>query len=258
MHLPIFLYSGLRRKNFAYIMGRETCRDGRMNKGWLEMLMGLGMVFLVASLFRGINETGAVVLQENPKHVVVLDAGHGGVDPGKVGVDGTLEKDINLSLVWKLKEMLEAADVEVVLTREIDEGLYQTEDANKKRADMIARCELIEKTDPTLTVSIHQNSYHEEYVKGAQVFYYAKSREGQRLAQILQAGFDQVLGEENTRQAKANDQYYLLLHTKSPTVIVECGFLSNWEEAAKLADENYQEKLAWAIHMGILQYLNES
>lgn len=229
-----------------------------MRRGWLEMIMGLGMVFLVTTLFRGINETGAVVLQEERSPVVVLDAGHGGVDPGKVGVDGTLEKDINLSIAFKLKEMLEAADVKVVLTRENDEGMYQETDTNKKRADMEARCRLIESAAPDLTVSIHQNSYHEEYVKGAQVFYYEKSEEGRRLAQILQAGFDQVLGAENTRQAKANDQYYLLLHTSCPMVIVECGFLSNWEESAKLADKGYQERLAWAIHLGILQYLNEA
>ena len=228
-----------------------------MRKGWLELVMGLGMVFLVAALFRGVNETGTVALQETRKHVVVLDAGHGGLDPGKVGVDGTLEKDINLSLVYRLKDMLEAADVTVVLTRVGDEGLYQENDTNKKRADMAARCQLIEAQEPDLAVSIHQNSYHEEAVKGAQVFYYEKSKEGQRLAQILQKGFDRVLGEENTRQAKANDQYYLLLHTSCPVVIVECGFLSNWEEAVKLSDEGYQETLAWAIHLGILQYLNE-
>lgn len=227
-----------------------------MRRGWLEMIMGLGMVFLVTALFWGVNETGAVVMQEPQKPVVVLDAGHGGLDPGKVGVDGTLEKEINLKLVFKLKEMLEAADVTVILTRETDDGLYQENDTNKKRADMEARCQLIESAAPDLTVSIHQNSYHEEYVKGAQVFYYEKSEEGRRLAQILQASFDQVLGEENTRQAKANDQYYLLLHTSCPMVIVECGFLSNWEEAARLADEEYQERMAWAIHLGILQYVN--
>jgi len=208
-------------------------------------------------LFRGVNETGVVALQEPSGHVVVLDAGHGGLDPGKVGVDGTLEKDINLSLVYKLKDLLEAADVTVVLTRETDMGLYRESDTNKKRADMNARCQRIEAVKPDLTVSIHQNSYHEESVKGAQVFYYEKSAEGQRIAQMLQKGFDRVLGADNTRQAKANDQYYLLLHTSCPVVIVECGFLSNWEEAAKLSDEGYQEKLAWAIHLGILQYLNE-
>ena len=241
----------------AYLKKRKDhIGDEMMIRGWLEMVMGLGMVFLVAALFWDVNETGAVVLQEPGKHVVVLDAGHGGLDPGKVGVDGTLEKDINLSLTYKLKDMLEAADVTVILTRNSDEGLYQEKDTNKKRADMNARCQLIEREMPDLAVSIHQNSYHEEEIKGAQVFYYEKSTEGKRLAQILQRGFDRVLGEENTRQAKANDQYYLLLHTSCPVVIVECGFLSNWEEAAKLSDEGYQEKLAWAIHLGILQYLN--
>ena len=228
-----------------------------MRKGWLEMIMGVGMVLLIAALFRQINQTGAVVMEESDKYVVVLDAGHGGVDPGKVGVDGTLEKDINLSLVYKLKELLEAADVTVILTRESDDGLYQATDTNKKRADMNARCALIEAAAPDVTVSIHQNSYHEESVKGAQVFYYTKSEGGAHLAQLLQESFDRALGEENSRQAKANDQYYLLLHTSCPIVIVECGFLSNWEESARLADESYQEKLAWAIHLGILQYLNE-
>ena len=121
---------------------------------------------------------------------------------------------------------------------------------------MNARCQKIQETCPDLTVSIHQNSYHEESVKGAQVFYYTGSEQGKRLAEIIQEEFDSVLGEANTRKAKANSSYYLLLHTSCPIVIVECGFLSNWEETARLKDEGYQEKLAWAIHLGILQYLN--
>ena len=225
---------------------------------WLELVMGVAMVCLVAVLVRGITVTETVAMDVEREYVVVLDAGHGGVDPGKVGVDGTLEKEINLHIALQLKEYLEAADVTVLLTRETDEGLYQSSDTNKKRSDMEARCAMIRNASPDLAVSIHQNSYHEESVKGAQVFYYEKSQEGMRLAQILQQGFDRVLGEENTRQAKANDQYYLLLHTSCPVVIVECGFLSNWEETIKLSDEGYQERLAWAIHLGILQYLNET
>ena len=223
------------------------------------VLMAVGILLLGNSFLERAEQEQSVTAMGDGKNppVVVIDAGHGGKDPGKVGVNHALEKDINLSLVYKLKDMLEAADVTVVLTRADDEGLYQENDTNKKRADMAARCQLIEAQGPDLAVSIHQNSYHEEAVKGAQVFYYEKSKEGQRLAQILQKGFDRVLGEENTRQAKANDQYYLLLHTSCPVVIVECGFLSNWEEAVKLSDEGYQETLAWAIHLGILQYLNE-
>lgn len=227
-----------------------------MRRQAMEWIMGIGMLFLIALVFQKRDWIETAATQEKHSYVVVLDAGHGGNDPGKIGVDGTLEKDINLSLTYQLKAFLEAADVTVVLTRESDEGLYQENDTNKKRADMNARCQKIQETCPDLTVSIHQNSYHEESVKGAQVFYYTGSEQGKRLAEIIQEEFDSVLGEANTRKAKANSSYYLLLHTSCPIVIVECGFLSNWEETARLKDEGYQEKLAWAIHLGILQYLN--
>ena len=105
-------------------------------------------------------------------------------------------------------------------------------------------------------VSIHQNSYHQEPISGGQVFYYKTSERGKRLAEILQRRFDYVLGERNTRQAKPNGNYYLLLHVKQPIVIVECGFLSNWKEAADLNAEEYQDRLAWTLHMGIMEFLN--
>lgn len=193
-------------------------------------------------------------LSHNP--VVVLDSGHGGNDPGKVGVDGSLEKDINLQIAQKLKAYLEASDVTVIMTREQDTGLYSENDSHKKMADMKNRCALINDASPDLVVSIHQNSYHEESISGGQVFYYKTSEKGKQLAEILQKRFDYVLGNRNTRKAKANDNYYLLLHVKSPIVIVECGFLSNWQEAALLNSEEYQDRLAWTIHMGIMEYLN--
>lgn len=171
-------------------------------------------------------------------------------------MDGSLEKDINLQIALKLKEYLEQSDVTVVMTRESDTALYAESDSNKKMADMKGRCNLINKTAPALTVSIHQNSYHQEPISGGQVFYYKKSENGKRLAEILQRRFDYVLGENNRRTAKANDNYYLLLHVRSPIVIVECGFLSNQKEAALLNTAQYQDRLAWTIHMGIMEYLN--
>ena len=179
------------------------------------------------------------------------------MDPGKIGVDGSLEKDINLQIARKLKVYLEAADVKVIMTREDDRGLYEETDQNKKMADMKNRCKIIEEADPDLVVSIHQNSYHQEPISGGQVFYYKTSERGKRLAEILQRRFDSVLGEKNTRQAKPNGNYYLLLHVKQPIVIVECGFLSNWNEAAKLQEEEYQDRLAWTIHMGVMEYLTQ-
>ncbi len=107
-----------------------------------------------------------------------------------------------------------------------------------------------------LTISIHQNSYPEEYVHGAQVFYYETSVEGKKLAETIQKRLIEDIDPQNTRQVKANDSYYLLKKTATPIVIVECGFLSNQAEADKLCDQLYQEKLAWSIHLGVLQYLN--
>ena len=123
---------------------------------------------------------------------------------------------------------------------------------------MKKRIALIDETNPDVTVSIHQNSYPEEYVHGAQVFYYTGSISGQKLAEGIQKQLVSKVDPENKRQVKANDSYYLLKKTGIPIVIVECGFLSNREEAEKLCDAEYQEQVAWAIHMGILQYLNES
>lgn len=193
---------------------------------------------------------------KNTGFCVVIDAGHGGNDPGKIGINGAQEKEINLLIAEKLKKYLEANDVRVVMTRESDEGLYDADASNKKVQDMKRRIALIEETAPQITVSIHQNSYPEEYVHGAQVFFYTGSREGQELAESVQRQLVEKVDPENRRQVKANDSYYLLKKTGVPIIIVECGFLSNSGEAAKLCTDEYQEELAWAIHMGILQYLN--
>lgn len=237
-----------------------------MKQSPYQLLMGVVLLGTVAFLSWQAGTLAAAGVQyiqsengfgEQRKAVVVVDPGHGGTDPGKVGISGQLEKDINLEIAKKLKTYLEASDVTVVLTRDKDMGLYSSGDAHKKMADMRKRCQLIEEAKPDLVISIHQNSYHEEAIRGGQVFYYKTSVKGKKLAQILQERFDYVLGDANKRQAKANDNYYLLLHVKEPIVIAECGFLSNREEAGKLETEEYQDRLAWTLHMGIMEYLNQ-
>lgn len=193
---------------------------------------------------------------EKDRQCVVIDAGHGGIDPGKVGINGVNEKDINLQIAMLVKKYLEAAGVDVVMTRETDEGLNDPNASNKKVQDMKRRIALIDETAPDVTVSIHQNSYPEEYVHGAQVFYYDNSTQGRKLAESIQSQLVEKADPENTRQIKANDSYYLLKKTGIPIVIVECGFLSNSAEAEKLCSGEYQDRVAWAIHMGILRYLN--
>lgn len=228
-------------------------------------LVKIGLLLLLAAAFGFALRGGARVVSSNrvlpdkagkEKPCVVIDAGHGGADPGKVGVDGSLEKDINLKIAKKLALFLAAADVDVVLTREDDAGLYDENVSNKKVQDMKNRVALIEEKKPALTVSIHQNSYHEEYVHGAQVFYYEGSEESKVIAERMQQVLAEQIDPDNARQAKANSSYYLLKKTSSPIVIVECGFLSNYEEAQKLSSEVYQEKAAWAIHLAILNHLN--
>lgn len=204
------------------------------------------------------NSKSVLEQQKDGKICIVIDAGHGGRDPGKETDSGVEEKVINLQIALRLKKLLEAEGIRVVLTREDDNGLYEEKDDNKKVQDMRRRCEIIAEAEPVFTISIHQNSYPEEYVKGAQTFYYGQSPEGKALAEQIQASLIERLDQENHRVPKANDSYYMLKRTTSPTVIVECGFLSNQQEASLLQTEAYQEKAAWAIHMGVMQYLNEA
>ena len=221
------------------------------------VLLALMLVSVYFIIRGGARLTASRQIKVEPvRPCVVIDAGHGGADPGKVGVDGSLEKDINLEIAKKLQQFLIMEDVDAVLTRESDDGLYDENTSNKKVQDMKNRVQIIEEKRPALTVSIHQNSYHEEYVHGAQVFYYANSEKSKELAERIQQVMTLHLDKQNTRQAKANDSYYLLKKTSSPIVIVECGFISNYEEAQKLSSELYQEKVAWAVHRAVLQYLN--
>lgn len=187
---------------------------------------------------------------ETEEKKVVLDAGHGGRDPGKIGAGEIQEKDVNLKIAKKLKGKLEERRIQAVLTREKDETLAPEGSANRQVEDIKKRVERIDGENALLAVSIHQNSYQDPEVRGAQVFYYQHSTKGKEAAAILQEALIRM-DPEHPREAKANGTYYLLRRTQTPTVIVECGFLSNPEEAKLLASEEYQEKIAEAVAEGI-------
>ena len=231
-----------------------------MERKKLELIMSVLMILCAFALAeRGWQQTlGEHVTGNSGKKCVVIDAGHGGNDPGKIGVDDSREKDLNLVIADKVKRILEQQDIDVIMTRETDTGLYEEDASNKKVQDLKKRVSIINENQPDCVISIHQNSYHEESIHGAQVFYYKTSKESGELAKILQKELARVVEPTNHRQAKANDTYYLLKKTEAPTVIVECGFLSNWDECAKLQNEEYQAKLVWAIQMGVLKYLNSN
>ncbi|MGN1171322.1 MAG: N-acetylmuramoyl-L-alanine amidase [Lachnospiraceae bacterium] len=218
----------------------------------------MAVMFVMAAFLAvkgAVRMTAGGNVEEDERKCVVIDAGHGGADPGKIGINGAKEMDINLQIAIKVKRLLEQQDIKVIMTRETEAALYEGS-GNQKVQDMKCRIELIEEEKPDITVSIHQNSYPEEYVKGAQVFYYKDSADSRDAAEIMQRSLVKRLDPENHREAKANGSYYLLKKTSTPIIIVECGFLSNSGEAELLASEEYQEKVAWAIHMGILQKLN--
>ena len=197
------------------------------------------------------------VAGDTQSRVIVIDAGHGGVDPGKIGVNGVHEKDINLQIALLLEKYFATQGIQVIMTRRTDDGLYSEDSANKKSEDMKKRVALIEEYDADVLISIHQNSFTDSRSKGAQVFYYADSTESEKLAKTVQQQLIQGVDTENTRAAKANSDYYMLKKSPSLAIICECGFLSNPEECEKLCTPEYQRQIAWNIYIGVMQYLNE-
>lgn len=180
--------------------------------------------------------------------VIIIDAGHGGFDPGAVGVNGTLEKDINLEIALKLQKLLEQNGCMTILTRTEDNSLGET-----KRIDMKTRKEIRDDKNADLFISIHLNSFPEGSCSGAQTFY-ANDEESKKLAETIQKNLKDLGNEENKRVAKLLTDVYLLKNVTSPSVIVECGFLSNSKEEEALKSEEYQSRLSWGIYFGILEY----
>lgn len=196
--------------------------------------------------------------EPDSKGTIVLDAGHGGIDPGVCGASGVSERELNLVFAQKLEALLAEEGYRVVQTRPTEAGLYDEDQSHKKAQDMQRRCAIIEKEQPLLTVSIHQNSYPDSSVSGPQVFYYAQSKEGERLASCIQDCMNEQLAVERPKPHKGNTSYYILKRSAGTAVIVECGFLTNPAEEEKLKDEAYQDRAVRAIRDGILNYLGKN
>ncbi|MCR5792679.1 MAG: N-acetylmuramoyl-L-alanine amidase [Lachnospiraceae bacterium] len=194
--------------------------------------------------------------EKNAKGVdVVIDPGHGGFDPGKVGIHNELEKDINLAIAKKLKTELNKAGLTSVLTRKDDHALSDANGNSGKSADMRGRVEIINKECPQIAISIHQNSFEGGKAYGAQVFYYMNSPKSMQLATKLQEALRDGIPNGNHREAKGNGDYYILTKTTRPTVIVECGFLSDPDESIWLSQSDYQKRIARCICEGVKNYL---
>jgi len=185
------------------------------------------------------------------KKIIVVDAGHGGRDPGAFS-GNVKEKTINLGIALKLQTFLEQGGATVLVTRIDDEHLNE-----KKSRDMARRRVIANSSKADIFVSIHQNSYDDPKVHGAQVFFFNESDNSKKLAVHIQDHLREFVDPGNKLQAKSNKNYFVLKQTVMPAVLVECGFLTNYSERCKLQKEDYQEKIAWAIYLGIVDYFNE-
>ncbi len=194
------------------------------------------------------------------KEVILIDPGHGGYDGGAVSKNGTVEKDLNLSIALKLKKQLESEGYIVYMTREVDESLNGTGSSgrSKKVEDLNNRCNLKKETRCQMFISIHQNTFPQSKIKGAQVWY-SDFESSKLLANKVQLALRDNLDPQNHRVEKPAGNDYKILRDgyEAPSIIVECGFITNPEEEAKLKDEAYQEKLAAAILAGVKAYYEE-
>ncbi len=222
------------------------------------------VVALIGLIFCGIFQAKQDVIQPvatvpSANKVIVLDSGHGGFDAG-ASANGLQEKDVNLDVAMRVREYLEQSGSVVVLTR--DEDVSTAEEGKSgmsaKKSDLTARKNYVASSNADIFVSIHMNKFPQTQYKGAQVFYSDAPEGGKRLGEEIQKALRDVLQDGNERMAKKIDGgVFLLKNTTVPSVIVECGFLSNEDEAELLKDDGYRQKLAWGIYVGIARYFNQ-
>lgn len=232
-----------------------------MKKRWIATATAVAVVFLAAVgvCIRALFAPQTVFSASQAEMRIVLDAGHGGVDGGVTGtVTGVKESDLNLIITLALKEAFEDAGFAVTLTRKTGAGLYGTTARGFKKRDMQKRREIIQEANPALVLSIHQNFYPSKTSRGAQVFY-GKKREGsERLALALQQSLNALYAEKGVKGRKATaGEYFMLDCHHSPSVIVECGFLSSPADEALLQSSVWQKRLTQSIVTGVLSFLGE-
>lgn len=191
--------------------------------------------------------------------MIVLDAGHGGLDGGCSTADGKTEKGINLNILLSVRDLSTLFGYNVDVTRDKDVSIHDkgvTGIRNQKISDMENRLELFNKYPNAVCVSIHQNTFSNPKYSGAQMFYSSKNDSSEQLASIIQQKFISNLQPDNQRETKlCGSELYLCYYCENPAVMIECGFLSNPDEAAKLTDKNYQQKVAFTIFSGINEFV---
>lgn len=226
-------------------------------------VFNIGLLILIVMCFL-INDSANAVernskLKLDDKKIILIDPGHGGIDGGAISKNGTVEKNINLSISLKLRKALEKEGFNIVMTREEDKGLYSDSGKvrKKKNEDLENRCKMKEESNCDMFVSIHLNMFPQSKYYGSQVWYSSNSN-SEKLAHIIQENFRDDLKDDSKRVEKAALNSYKILRCGKdiPSVIVECGFLSNPSDESKLKTEDYQQKIADSLSKSIKVYYN--
>jgi len=227
----------------------------------LGLFLIFSLSFFACEIYVSSDEYVDAMQLASEKKIVIIDAGHGGEDPGVVGVSGVYEKDLNLSFVLEIGSLLERAGYAVIYTRLEDRLLYKEEENIKgirKISDLKNRTEIANQYTDAIFVSIHMNSYSDAKYSGTQVYYGKNNGLGRELAESIRSSVKERIQPNNERKTKPGEGMYILEHALPPSVIVECGFLTNREECEKLSEKEYQKSLCLAIVYGIIDYTEKN
>ena len=217
---------------------------------------------VIGAVFSGSVSRNNSAIQSSSENttVIILDAGHGGIDGGAVAADGTAEKNLNLDIVLKMQTYLEKLGYKIILTRSEDISIHSSDaqtTREKKVSDLHNRLDIIKSNPDSVFVSVHQNYYTQSKYSGTQVFYSVNNPQSEKLALCIQNSVVSSLQPDNTRKIKpSGNSIFLLSNSDVPSVLVECGFLSNSAETEKLKNENYRMQMAEYICKGIIDYIN--
>ncbi len=230
-----------------------------------EIRFKIGVVFLISILLCALfissfysNKQYLYAMQnENEKNLVIIDAGHGGEDPGAIGVSGVYEKDLNIQIAFELGDELADAGFAVLYTRCEDKLLYTDAENVKgirKISDLKNRCKIAAEYPDAIFISIHMNSYGDSKFSGLQVYYSTQNENSVILANEIQRSVKAKVQPENSRVVKSGKDIYILKNTNNLSVLIECGFITNETECSKLSKKEYQKELSSAIVCGIIEY----
>ncbi len=226
------------------------------------LLLAISFILIVFVTLYGANDVKFIQTMAFPvtNKVIVIDAGHGKPDSGAENENGVSEEAINLKIALKLQQYLESTGATVLLTRSDENGIYELDSktiAQKKVSDIKNRVKIANESSADIYVSIHLNKIPQGQYWGWQTFYNTGNEKSKQLADCIQKNLNSTISNDNKRETKKLDSIYIMKNVEIPIALVECGFLSNEQEAQKLQQDEYQSKLAWGIYDGIMDYFNE-